>query len=551
MEIIKKYYRIDRKNISFLKFIIEAYDGIAIITTVDRFNGIIMFRIPPGCENGVDAVLQDLRKNIWIEEYITDVNEDNKMMDTKYLYINTFGCQMNVYDSQQIISQLNSLGYKVSESLDAAELIIVNTCAIREKAEQKAFSFLGRLAILKRKKPGLIICVGGCVAQQEGIRILERFSYIDLVFGTHALNRLPEHILNISTKRCRISDVEVTNEIMEFSSAGFPINNNRVTRFVTIMRGCDNYCTYCVVPHVRGPEISRKPENIIDEIRGLVDAGVQEVTLLGQNVNSYGIKEGLCSFPKLLKLVSETDGLFRIRFTTSHPKDLSEELIFAFRDLEKLCNHIHLPVQSGSNNILKRMNRKYTRELYLENIDKLRKISPDIAITSDVIVGFPGETEDDFKATLDLVKEVEFDSLFTFEYSDRIKAPAAKFSDKISDDIKNRRLRELLEVQEYYTAKKNLALVGSNEFILVDGFSKKQDVVNGQKKFEGIYWSGRTSTNKIVNFTFGGSLPEDNIFIGKKIDVKIEKAFLHSLLGKPVNLKPKPFEAKKEEIYAA
>ncbi len=470
----------------------------------------------------------------------------NIAMD-KYLYINTFGCQMNVYDSQQIINQLHPLGYELSEFLDKADLVIVNTCAIREKAEQKAFSFLGRLNNLKRKKPGLVVCVGGCVAQQEGIRILKRFPYIDLVFGTHALNRLPEHILNISAKRCRISDVEMNHEIIEFSSTASPNVKDGVARFVTIMRGCDNYCTYCVVPHVRGPEISRKPENIIDEIRRLVDTGVQEVTLLGQNVNSYGIKEGLCSFSELIKRVNDICDLFRIRFTTSHPKDLSDELIYSFRDLEKLCNHIHLPVQSGSNKVLKRMNRKYTRELYLEKIDKLRKTSPGIAITSDVIVGFPGETEDDFKATLDLLKEVEFDSLYTFEYSDRIKAPAANFPYKISDDIKKRRLRELLQLQEYYTEKKNRVLVGSNEVVLIEGFSKRQDVADERKEFEGFYWSGRTSTNKIVNFIAENSFYEDNVFIGKKIDVKIEKAFLHSLLGKPVNING----VKKEETYAA
>ena len=341
----------------------------------------------------------------------------------------------------------------------------------------------------------------------------------------------------------------MNNEIMEFSSAVIPIANEGVTRFVTIMRGCDNFCTYCVVPHVRGPEISRKPENIIDEIRRLADTGAQEITLLGQNVNSYGMKEGLCSFPELLKLVGDIDGLFRIRFTTSHPKDLSDELMYAFKDLKKLCNHIHLPVQSGSNKILKRMNRKYTREQYLEKINKLRKISPDIAITSDVIVGFPGETEDDFKNTLDLVKEVEFDSLFTFEYSNRIKAPASKFADKISDNVKKRRLRELLEVQEFYTTKKNRALIGSNELILVDGFSKKQNVLNDQNEFGNIYWSGRTSTNKIVNFACEKSF--NDIFIGKKLGVKIEKAFLHSLFGKPVDFEPKPFDSKKEETYAA
>lgn len=472
-------------------------------------------------------------------------------MNTKYLYINTFGCQMNVYDSGQMARGLKPLGYEISPSIEAADLIIVNTCAIRGKAEQKAFSFLGRLTVLKRKKPGLIICVGGCVAQQEGRMILERVPHVDLVFGTHALNRLPEHIWNISLKRCRIADVEMTQEIMELPPGIKPVVDDNITRFVTIMRGCDNYCTYCVVPHVRGPEISRRPESVIEEIRELVRSGVQEVTLLGQNVNSYGTKEGLCSFPGLLKLVNEIEGLFRIRFTTSHPKDLSEELISAFAGLEKLCSHIHLPVQSGSNSVLKRMNRKYTRELYLEKIDRLRKITPDIAITSDVIVGFPGETEDDFRATLDLVKEVEFDSLFTFGYSDRKNAPAAQFSDKVPDDKKNERLRELLELQECYTVKKNRALVGSTELILVEGFSKKQGTEDGQKGFAGVHWTGRTSTNKIVNFVDENILSGDSALIGKRIDVKIQKAFSHSLLGKPVDLNRLPVGVIGEESYAA
>jgi len=472
-------------------------------------------------------------------------------MNKKYLYINTIGCQMNVYDSEQMIRCLKPLGYEISQSIEAADLIIVNTCAIREKAEHKAYSFLGRLPGLKRKNPDLIICVGGCVAQQEGRMILGRIPYVDLVFGTHALNRLSEHIRNISLKRCRIADVEMTREIMEFSSSGVPAACDEVSKFVTIMRGCDNYCTYCVVPHVRGPEISRRPESVIEEIRELVGSGVQEVTLLGQNVNSYGIKEGLCSFPELLKLVNEIEGLFRIRFTTSHPKDLSEDLIAAFAGLEKLCSHIHLPVQSGSNSVLKRMNRKYTRELYLEKIDRLRKISPDIAITSDVIVGFPGETEDDFKATLDLVKEVEFDSLFTFGYSDRKNAPAARFPDKIPDNVKNERLRELLELQEYYTLKKNSALVGSTELILVEGFSKKQDFQGEQEGFTCVHWTGRTSTNKIVNFVDENSLSGDSTLIGKRIEVKIEKAFSHSLLGKPVDSKPMPVGVIGEESYAA
>jgi len=457
---------------------------------------------------------------------------------------------MNVYDSEQIISVLAPLGYELTPSPGEADLIIVNTCAIRGKAEQKAFSFIGRLAGLKRKKPNLIIGVGGCVAQQEGRKILEKIRYIDLVFGTQALNRLPGHVIDIETRRCRIADVEMAPEIIEFPP-GAPVANGNTTRFVTIMRGCDNYCTYCVVPFVRGREISREPENIINEIRGLVETGVQEITLLGQNVNSYGIKEGLCSFSALLKLVNKIEGLFRIRFTTSHPKDLSDELIFAFRDLEKLCSHIHLPVQSGSNSVLKRMNRKYTRELYLDKTDKLRKVLPGIAITSDVIVGFPGETESDFEETLDLVRKVEFDSLFTFEYSDRTNAPAAQFSGKIPGEEKNKRLRMLLELQEYYNAKNNRALIGTTELILVDGFSKKQNPVNGQDGFSGVQWTGRTSTNKIVNFVDADALPGDDNLMGNRINVMIEKAFLHSLWGRPVNVKPMPLRMKGEESYAA
>jgi len=469
----------------------------------------------------------------------------------KKLYINTFGCQMNVYDSEQMANILTPLGYETTPSIESADLIVANTCAIREKAEQKVFSFLGRLASLKRKKPDLIICVGGCVAQQEGRMILERVPCVDLVFGTHALNRLPEHIRNISSKGYRIVDVEMTKEIIEFPQSPKPATEKNVTRFVTIMRGCDNYCTYCVVPYVRGPEISRRPENILEEIRGLVRSGVREVTLLGQNVNSYGIKEGLCSFPGLLSIVNEIDGLSRIRFTTSHPKDLSDGLISAFAGLEKLCGHIHLPVQSGSNSVLKRMNRKYTRELYLEKIEKLRNALPDIAITSDVIVGFPGETKDDFKATLDLVKEVEFDSLFTFGYSDRKNAPSARFSDKIPDNEKNERLRELLEVQEYYTLKKNLALVGSTERILVEGFSKKQGAVNVQGGLAGVDWTGRTSKNKIINLNYEDYVSGCNSLIGKIIDVEIEKAFLHSLRGKPVDVKEMSLRVKGGESYAA
>ena len=472
-------------------------------------------------------------------------------MKTKYLYINTIGCQMNVYDSEQIAKILTPLGYKMNSSLEFADLIIVNTCAIREKAEQKVFSFLGRLAGLKRRKPNLIIGVGGCVAQQEGDKIMERMPHVDLVFGTHAISRLPYLIEKIEAERCSIVDVEMSEIIEEFEfviESPLDRTDPKATSFVTIMRGCDNFCTYCVVPHVRGRETSRLPESIVKEVKGIVKTGVREVTLLGQNVNSYGKKENLSSFPKLLALVNEVDGLFRIRFTTSHPKDLSDDLVSAFKDLDKLCNHIHLPVQSGSNRILKRMNRKYTRDLYLEKIEKLRNNCPGIAITSDIIVGFPGETITDFEETLDLIKRVEFDGIFAFKYSDRPNAPAARFSDKITDQEKKNRLQTILDLQEYFTTKKNRDLVGSNELILVEGLSKKKVDGNTQNKCQHVQWTGRTATNKVVNFTqFEDTIPRDRILKGKVVNVKIEKAYSHSLWGKPIQL----FTLKGEQSYAA
>ena len=397
-----------------------------------------------------------------------------KEMKTKYLYINTIGCQMNVYDSEQIARGLKSLQYEMTPFLEKADLIIVNTCAIREKAEQKVFSFLGRLAGLKKKRPDLIIGVGGCVAQQEGAKILKRVPYLDLVFGTNAIDRLPNAIQAILSKKCRIVDIEMSDQIKELDFITNGVDKTEVSRFVTIMQGCDNYCTYCVVPYVRGRETSREPENIINEIRRLVESGVREVTLLGQNVNSYGMKEGLCTFPELLRRINDIDGLLRIRFTTSHPKDLSENLIHAFKDLDKLCHHIHLPIQSGSNRILKRMNRKYTREIYLDKVDKLRNTCPGIAITSDIIVGFPGETKTDFQETLDLIRTVEFDGLFAFKYSDRPNASAARFSDKILEDEKKQRLQQVLDLQDQFTTRKNKTLKDSIQSVLVEGFSKNR-----------------------------------------------------------------------------
>ncbi|WP_373499348.1 tRNA (N6-isopentenyl adenosine(37)-C2)-methylthiotransferase MiaB [Desulfococcus sp.] len=468
-------------------------------------------------------------------------------MNTKKLFIQTIGCQMNVYDSEKIVDLLKPMGYQPSDTLAEADLVVLNTCAIREKAAQKAFSFLGRLTELKRRNPGMIIAVGGCVAQQEGRGILKRVPLLDIVFGTQAVGRLPGMIRRVASNRCRIVDVEMTPDIAEFEIPDADRQRGSISRFVTIMQGCDNFCTYCVVPHVRGREASRRPEQILREIRALVDAGVREVTLLGQNVNSYGKKEGLIPFHELLSGINDIDGLWRIRFTTSHPKDLSPELMEAFRSLGKLCPHIHLPVQSGSDAVLKRMHRRYTRGTYLEKVDRLRAIRPDIAITSDIIVGFPGETRADFEETLDLVRAVGFDGLFAFMYSDRPNAPAAGFADKVADMEKAARLQVLLSLQENQTLLQNRALEGTVQEVLVDGPSRRHGGADAEMPDAGgdafekdapravLQWGGRTPGNKIVHFT----LPDDDCapagdITGERILVRIEDAFCHSLRGRPV-----------------
>ncbi|MEW6672094.1 MAG: tRNA (N6-isopentenyl adenosine(37)-C2)-methylthiotransferase MiaB [Thermodesulfobacteriota bacterium] len=453
-------------------------------------------------------------------------------MKPKYLYVHTIGCQMNVNDSDRIRSGLQSLHYQAALSMDTADLIILNTCAIRAKAQQKAFSFLGRTARLKRNNPDLIIGVGGCVAQQEGESILKQMPHLDFVFGTHAIGRLARIVDRIETDRCRIVDTDLSAGIDEPEAETTPVADENPTRFVTIMRGCDNFCSYCVVPYVRGRETSRHPRHILQEIRRLVAGGVREVTLLGQNVNSYGQKEALPTFAELLSEINAVEGLLRIRFTTSHPKDLSENLMDAFGRLEKLCRHIHLPVQSGSDRILKRMNRKYTRKEYLQKVDRLRRICPGIAITSDIIVGFPGETDTEFQKTLSIIREVEFDNIFAFSYSDRPSAPAAELPGKINEKQKNERLQAVLSEQEAITLRKNQTLVGSTVEIMVDGFSKKQNGANGSGSHVDFQWTGRTTTNKIVNFLFSADgLKIRQNHTGRLLGVRIEKALPHSLWG--------------------
>ena len=447
---------------------------------------------------------------------------ENNVMKQKRVHIVTMGCQMNVYDSEQMLGHLTPLNYHPTARLKHADLIIVNTCSIREKAEHKVYSFLGRLAHMKRRKPDLIIGVAGCVAQQEGHRLIERAPYVDIVLGTFAIGRLPSLITRAEAQQGPVVDTGPRRDSEPLCILEPASSTKRVTAFVTIMQGCDNFCTYCVVPYVRGREISRDPEEILEETRLLVENGVSEVTLIGQNVNAYGKKNGHgWDFPALLGQVNEIPGLRRIRFTTSHPKDLSDRLIQAFGRLDKLAPHIHLPVQSGSDRVLKRMNRSYGRDFYLKKIERLRQVKPDISITSDIMVGFPGEETADFEDTLDLVRQVRFDSLFMFKYSDRPNVPAVKFSNKVPDAVIGERFTSLFELQSGFTRKKNKALIGTVQEVLVDGHSKRTP---GQLM-------GRTPCNRIVNFPHDG---DRVIGVGQMLPVEIVEAFSHSLLGQRV-----------------
>jgi len=450
-------------------------------------------------------------------------------MNSKTVYIHTLGCQMNVYDSERIAAGLSEMGYHRVSSAEAADMVIINTCAIRAKAEQKLYSLLGRLADLKKKKPALRIGIGGCVAQQEGKKLLKGQPCIDFVFGTHAIGRLNDLIAHSEISGKRFVDIEMAEcPDDDFSYALNASISRQISRFVTIMTGCDNYCTYCVVPYVRGAEISRPPEHILKEVQLLADTGVREITLLGQNVNSYGQKEGWHDFSELLNQISRIENIVRIRFTTSHPKDLSERLIQSFRELNKVSHHIHLPVQSGSDRILKRMNRRYTHSDYLAKIDRLREVCPDMAVTSDFIVGFPGEDETDFQDTLNLMRTVQFDSVFAFKYSDRPSAPASRFSNKVHEDIKSDRLGRLLELQKNSTFYRHQSLIGTRQEILVEGPSPR----TSESDQSIVQWTGRTSGNHIVHFSplnRDGSTQPD--MTGQMVTLRISRSFSHSLWG--------------------
>jgi tRNA-2-methylthio-N6-dimethylallyladenosine synthase len=435
-------------------------------------------------------------------------------LDKKY-YIKTFGCQMNIRDSEQIAALLDSAGYESIGNAQKADLIILNTCSIREKAAQKAYSQLGRFKDYKKKNPHLIIGVGGCLAQQWGKNIFKKAPYLDLVFGTSNIQRLPELISTVETDCKQVVATELIESSEDANIQTLP-QKDQVSAYVTINQGCNNFCSYCVVPYLRGPEKSRESGRIIAEVERLAEYGIKEVTLLGQNVNSYGVNndDGVY-FPNLLKEINKIQKIERIRFTTSHPKDMSPELIDCFSELDKLCEHIHLPMQSGSDEVLKRMNRGYSNNTYLKKVEQLKTVCPDISITSDVIVGFPGETDWDFKATIDMMERIRFDGLYSFKYSERENTAAATLDNKVSEQIKKQRLQTLQSLQDIHTLEKNNKMVGQSIDVLVEGLSK-----NSQCEV-----TGRTRTNKVVNFKGGFEI------IGKTVSVIITEAYLHSLHG--------------------
>lgn len=437
----------------------------------------------------------------------------------KHFYIETWGCQMNEEDSEKLSGMLKRVGYTKTENKEDAGIILFNTCCVRENAENKVFGNLGSIKHLKKENPDLIIGICGCMMQQEGMadKILKKFPYVNIVFGTHNAYKFPEYLNRVKTEGVQIKEIfNKETDIVE----GLPIDReSNVKAFVTIMYGCNNFCTYCIVPYVRGRERSRKPEDILNEVRELVAQGYKEITLLGQNVNSYG--KGLeeeVDFAKLLRMINEIEGLERVRFMTSHPKDLTHDVIMAIKECDKLCEQIHLPVQSGSNSILKKMNRHYTKEYYLDLIKKIKEEIPGVTLTTDIIVGFPGETEEDFQETLELVKEVGYSSAFTFIYSRRNNTPADMMLNQVSEEDKHHRFNRLIAAVNERVIAQNKAEEGNILEVLVEGNSK-----NDAEKL-----TGRTRTGRLVNFT------GENVNVGELVNVKITRAQNFSLIGEVI-----------------
>lgn len=418
---------------------------------------------------------------------------------------------MNEHDSEKMASLLEEYGYEEVSDLESADLVLVNTCAVRKKAEQKFFSFVGRVRNLKRKK-GIIIGVTGCIPQMEKEKLVERLQDVDFFLGPSSIHRLKDALRSSKEGKRYFDFSEDGEEVLCLVPA---VKEPKVKAYVTIMKGCDNFCSYCVVPYVRGREISRPSKEILEEIRYLAEKGVKEVVLLGQNVNSYNKNRHDLSFPELLDKVNEVEGIERIRFVTSHPKDMSDELIDSFGRLKKLCEHIHLPFQSGSDKILKLMNRGYTKEEYLEKIERLRKVCPNIAITADCIVGFPGEDEKDFEETLDLIRTVRFNNIFSFVFSPRKYTKASTLPNRVPLDVAKERLKVLQDEQKRITLERNQELEGKRVEVLVEGKSKRYE----------SELTGRTRTNVVVNF------PGPLELIGRTVEVVVTKGYANSVRG--------------------
>lgn len=436
---------------------------------------------------------------------------------SKKLLIKTWGCQMNEYDSSKMADLLNAAnGYELTEIPEEADVLLLNTCSIREKAQEKVFHQLGRWKTLKDKKPGVVIGVGGCVATQEGDSIRDRAPYVDVIFGPQTLHRLPEMIKQSQTSDAPVMDISFP-EIEKFDRLPEP-RAEGPTAFVSIMEGCSKYCTYCVVPYTRGEEVSRPMDDVLFEIAQLAEQGVREVNLLGQNVNAYrGATHdgGICSFAELLRLVATIDGIDRIRFTTSHPLEFTDDIIAVYEDTPELVSFLHLPVQSGSDRILTMMKRPHTAIEYKSIIRKLRKARPDIQISSDFIVGFPGETDKDFQDTMKLIRDVDFDMSFSFIFSPRSGTPAADYPCDLSEEVKKERLYELQQQINSQAMRYSRLMLGTEQRILVEGPSKK-DLMELR---------GRTENNRVVNFEGSPDL------IGQFVDVKIVDVFPNSLRG--------------------
>lgn len=441
-------------------------------------------------------------------------------------HVLTFGCQMNAADSGWLGRSMAQLGWQETPA-DEAQVFIVNTCSVRDKPEQKVYSLLGRLAAHLERDPAIFCAVGGCVAQQVGTGLWDRFPFVRLVFGTDGISQAPQALARLAEEpQLRLSLLDFTQSYVERDPA-LPASAVSPRAFVNIMQGCDNFCTYCIVPHVRGRQKSRSSASVLAECRTLAESGVKDITLLGQNVNSFGLDAGGdgMSFPQLLRAVAAMEGVSRLRFTTSHPKDLADDVIAAFGELPNLSPSLHLPVQSGSDAVLKRMGRKYTLAQYLAKVEALYRARPELSLSTDFIVGFPGETEADFRASLELIRTARFETSFSFLYSDRPGVASAKMEPKVPDDIKSWRLAELQALQNEQQQAMLNKLAGSAAQILVEGPGARRDS-------EEPAWKGRDEAGRVVNFAAAPSGPD---LTGRIVPVRIIQAKKHSLWGEELS----------------